>query len=196
MKEVMAVCCMFCLSFGAFASEPPARGFYIGGSAGITELDDDGAASDLSGGGVSFSLDESDSSFGLYGGYKILKYLAVEGRLVNLGSYTLTGSDGFTTASEDIDLSVISAHVVGIVPFGASGWELFGQLGLGRMNIDTDFGDEDETAGSAGIGVRWYPIPNLGLSLQVDAWAWEEDDGFDTYDFSVASSQLAIHYLF
>jgi len=127
---------MLGLGFSVLAAEPPARGFYVGGSAGITELDDDGLASS-----VGIDLDDSDTSFGIYGGYKILKYLAVEGRLVNLGSYTL--SDSFSPASEDIDLSVLSAHVVGIVPFGASGWEIFGQLGLGRLNIDTDFGDED-----------------------------------------------------
>jgi hypothetical protein len=187
MKKLFFAGALLCISINLLAAEPPSRGFYLGGTAGITELDDDNFASNQG-----LSLDDSDSSFGIYGGYKILKYLAVEGRLIDLGSYTV--SNGF--ASEDVDLGVFSAHVVGIVPFGTSGWEIFGQLGLGRINIDFAGDDDDETVGSAGIGVRWYPIPHLGLSLQIDAWAWEEDEGFSTYDFAVGSTQFAIHYLF
>ena len=95
----------------------------------------------------------------------------------------------------------MSVHAVGYIPFGSSGWELFGQLGLGRLNIDTNCcGDEDETVGSAGIGVRWYPITNLGLSLQVDAYAWEDDSfediGGPSYDLAIGTTQLAVHWLF
>jgi hypothetical protein len=189
MKLIFLVCSLFCISAVANAAEPAARGFYIGGAVGSTEIDDDNVASD-----AGFTLDDSDTSFGIYGGYKILKYLSVEGRYVDLGSYS--ASNNFLNFSTNLDLSVISAHAVGIVPFGASGWEIFGQLGLGRMNVDTDSGDEDETVGSAGIGVRWYPIANLGLSLQVDVWAWEDDNGFTTSDVGVASTQLAAHWLF
>jgi len=183
MKLLLVTCSLFCMSIGVFAAEPPARGFYVGGSVGVTDFEDDDLASDLG-----LSLDDSDSSFGIYGGYKILKYLSVEGRYVDLGSYSI--SDGFD--SGDVDVDVFSAHVVGIVPFGSSGWEIFGQLGLGRVDLD----GEEETAGSAGIGVRWYSITHLGLSLQIDAWAWEEDVDFDTYDLAVGATQFAVHYLF
>jgi hypothetical protein len=187
MKLIFLVCSIFCISAVANAAEPAARGFYVGGAVGSTEIDDDNIFSD-----ADLTLDDTDTSFGIYGGYKILKYLSVEGRLIDLGSYSATNG-GFST---NLDLSVISAHAVGIVPFGASGWEIFGQLGLGRMNVDTDSGDEDETVGSGGIGVRWYPIAKLGLSLQVDVWAWEQDAGSNTRDAAVGSTQLAAHWLF
>ena len=185
-KKILLATALLCLSSSAIAVEPVARGFYIGGSAGVTELDDDGLFSGL-------SFDDSDTAYGIFGGYKILKYLAVEGRYTNLGTYSV--SDGFDTVK--LEGTALSAHVVGIIPFGSSGWELFGQLGLGRLNIDTNCcGDDDETVGSAGIGVRFYPTAHLGLSLQIDAYAWEEDDGFETADLAIGATQLGIHYLF
>jgi len=190
---------MLGLSTASIAAEPNARGFYIGGAVGAAEFDDDGLVNYLNNElGSSVSLDDSDTSYMLYGGYKILKYLAVEGRLSNLGSYKLTEA-GFPD-SIDLDVTAFSAHVVGIIPFGASGWELFGQLGLGRLNFDAGSDDTDETAGSAGLGVRWYPITNLGLSLQVDAYAWEDDDlediGGPAFDLAVGTTQFAVHWLF
>ena len=177
-----ATCC--CLSSAGFAAEQKATGFYIGGSAGVTELDDDGAFNGL-------DFDDTDSAFALFGGYKILKYLAVEARYTDFGDYSVSNG----SMSESVDLSSISGHVEGIIPFSTSGWELFGQLGFGRMSIDCD-GCSDETVGSAGIGVRFYPTANLAISLQTDAYAWEEDDSFDTYDFAVVATQFGIQYIF
>jgi hypothetical protein len=190
---------MLGLSTASIAAEPNARGFYIGGAVGAAEFDDDGFVNDLNNElAASVSIDDSDTSYMLYGGYKILKYLAVEGRLSNLGSYKLT--EQFAPDSIDFDVTAFSAHVVGIIPFGASGWELFGQLGLARLNLDVEGDDTDETAGSAGLGVRWYPITNLGLSLQVDAYVWEDDSlsvfGGPAYDLAVGTTQFAVHWLF
>jgi len=178
---------LLCLSATAMAAEQKTRGFYIGGSAGVTSFDDDGALNGL-------NLDDSDTAFGIFAGYKILKYLAVEGRWTSLGNYSVSDN---SNNSADIDASAISTHVVGIIPFGASGWELFGQLGLGRLNIDTNCcGDDNETVGSAGIGVRFYPTTNLAISLQTDAYAFEDDDESQTYDIGIGATQLGIQYLF
>ncbi len=167
----------------AVAAEPEPRGFYVGGMVGTTTLDDDGLFAGL-------NFDDSDTGFGFFGGYKILKYLAVEARLSSLGSYSVE--------SENLDLTGISAHVIGIIPFGNSGWELFGQLGIGSVNIESDCcGDDDSSVGSAGIGVRFYATPNMGISLQMDAYAYEEDDFFgSTYDVGVVATQIGFHYLF
>ncbi len=181
------LCCLLLglsLSFTASAAEQKARGFYIGGSFGVSSLDDDGAFNFL-------EFDDSDTAYGIFGGYKFFKYLAVEGRYTDFGSFSV--SDGFDT--ENLDISVLSLHAVGIVPFGASGWELFGQLGIGTANIDCD-GCSDETVVSAGIGVRFYPTSNLGISLQTDAYVWEEDDFGTTYDIVVVGTQVGIQYAF
>jgi len=154
---------------------------------GVTQFEDDGLFNGL-------DFDDSDAGFALFGGYKFLKYLAVEARLSSLGSYRLSGPGG----SGDLETTAVSAHVIGIIPFGASGWELFGQLGLGGVNVDTDCcGDNSETVGSAGVGVRFFPSSHLGISLQTDAYAYQADGPFGgSYDIGITTTQLGLQYLF
>jgi OOP family OmpA-OmpF porin len=179
---------LFALLFAgaaAVAAEPPSRGFYLGGNVGVATLDDDGMFAGL-------QFDDSGTSYGVYGGYKILKYLAVEARFSNQGSYSIGGGG----LQDDLDATAYSAHIVGIVPFGTSGWELFGELGIGNVKLDSECcGSDDSSAASAGIGVRYYPTPHLGIAIQTDAYAWEESVN-GTRDVGIAATQLAVHYLF
>lgn len=174
-------------SNATLAAPPKENGFYIGGAVGVTELDDDGA---FAFNGLSF--DDTDASFVLFGGYKFLRYFALEGRVSDLGSYSV----GNGVESESIGIDVISAQAVGIIPFGESGWELFGQLGLGRADIDCT-GCTDETVGSAGVGVRFFPTEHLSVGFQIDAFAYEDDSlASQTFDIGVGTSQLSLQYLF
>jgi len=158
------------------------RGAYIGGAFGITSFEDDGAFA-----GQQF--DDSDTSLQLYGGYKFLRYFSLEGRLLSLGSYSL--------GPTEIDATAFSVNAVGIIPFGGSGWELFGQLGLGQINLDVSgFEDEDETIGSAGIGVRFTPTEHFSIALQTDAYAWEDNNLGTTYDVGIVATQVAFQYNF
>jgi len=184
-RPVLAICTLLLVTAGAAAAEPQARGFYVGGMAGVTTFDDDGVFSGL-------GFDDSGTGYGIFGGYKFFKYLAVEARLSSLGSYEV----GSGALSEDLDATAISAHVVGIIPFGTSGWELFGQLGVGSLNINTNCCDDHNTVASGGIGVRFYPNPHLGISVQTDAYVFEADDFGSTRDIGVGATQLGVHYLF
>jgi len=181
---ILVNCCI-----SAMAVESKATGFYAGGAAGVTELDDDGAFD-----GANF--DDEDTGFTLFGGYKFLRWVAAEARLSDLGSYRV--SSNFSSFSTSIDLRAISVHVVGMYPFGNSGWELFGQLGIGSIEVDSDCcGSDDQTVGSAGIGVRYYPTANIGISLQTDAFVWEEDGlNGNNYDPAVGITQVGVQYLF
>jgi hypothetical protein len=176
-----AALALSCVASNALAAEPLSRGFYVGAMVGGAQLDDDGAFRGL-------SFDDSDVGYGVFGGYKILKYLAVEARILNLGSYRVE--------TEKVDVTAYSAHVVGIIPFGTSGWEMFGQLGFGNAKFDTGYGDDKNTVGSAGLGARYYPSPHFGISLQIDAYAYEEDIFGEKYDIGVVTTQAAFHYLF
>ena len=71
-------------------------------------------------------------------------------------------------------------------------------MGIGSINLDASgFADEDETIGSAGLGVRFTPIKHLSIALQVDAYAWEEDGILgQTFDLSIATTQVAVQYNF
>jgi hypothetical protein len=187
-KIIVAGALVIC-SFAAHAVEPLAKGAYIGAAIGATEVDDDNLLVDS---GLDFRDDE-DSSIQINGGYKFNRHFAIEARYIDLGSYDV---EGFGVRS-DLDIEAISVHAIGILPLGENGWELFAQLGLGR--IDTEFfgEDDDETVGAGGFGVRFYPTQNFGIALQADAYAWEaESPSGRDYDVSVSTIQLALNYIF
>jgi len=182
LKRTLFLTVILAVFTSAQAAEPLERGGYIGGGGGTSMFDDDGALSGL-------SVDDTDTSLMLFGGYKFFKYLSVEGRYTSFGTFDVEGFD--------LDASAVSVHVVGIVPFGTSGWELFGQLGLGTVNLEfEDDEDEDETAAAAGIGVRFSPSPNFAIGIQTDVFVWEEDDFGSTYDIAVGGTALTARFLF
>jgi OOP family OmpA-OmpF porin len=170
------------LSWGvADAAAPAEKGAYIGAGFGSTTLDDDGIFSGL-------TFDDSDSGFQIFGGYKFFKYLAVEARYADFGTFTVEGLG--------IDASVVSVHAVGIIPFADSGWELFGQLGLGTVDISIPGDSTSESVGSAGLGIRYSFSENLSLGLQTDAYAYEEVDFGTTYDIGVVQTAVTIRFSF
>ena len=180
-NTILAALLLFVVCGVANAAEPKARGAYIGGSIGASVFDDDG----LTGG----FFDDEDSSVLVYGGYKFFKYFAVEGRYAELGS--------FSSAIGSLDITAISAHAVGIIPFGTSGWELFGQLGVAQVKLEVPgLSDGEETAGAAGIGVRWHINQSFTVGAHIDAYAWQDDDFGSVYDISVATNQLTFQINF
>lgn len=166
----------------AHAAEPLEHGGYVGGGVGISYLDDDGAY-------FVFPQDDSDTAAVLYGGYKFFKYLSIEARYSNFGSLNFGGA--YT------DTSAMSVHAVGTVPFGTSGWELYGQLGLGTVRFDyIGFGEEDQAAGSGGIGIRYCPSKNFAVGIQTDVFVWEDDFIGPAYDPSIGGTVLTARILF
>lgn len=181
-RNFLFTCVFFSCCSIAVADQSKSRGVFIGGGLGISTFDDGGAF-------AGFSFDDEDSSFQIQGGYKFLPYFALEGRYVDLGT--------FTVDTLNIDLTAASIHAVGIVPFGESGWELFGQLGLGVVNFDlTGLGDEDEEVFAGGIGVRFSPTSNFSLAIQTDVYVWEDNSLGPVYDLAVGGTQLTIQYIF
>ena len=175
-KRVLAITATIVLLSTAQAAEPVERGGYFGGGGGTSLFDDDGAS-----GGF---FDDTDTALMLFGGFKFFKYLSVEGRYASFGSF-----DG-------LDVSALSVHAVGIVPFGTSGWELFGQLGLGSVNLEFDDFDDDFSAVAGGIGVRFSPTPNFAVGIQTDVYVFEDDELGSTYDLSVGGTMLTGRFIF
>jgi hypothetical protein len=165
-----------------FAEPAKERGGYIGGGLGATMFDDGGAF-------AFFNQDDSDSGFGVFGGYKFFRYFAIEGRYTDLGSFSVGGLN--------FDASIVSAHAIGIIPFGGSGWELFGQLGLGSLDVELPGSSSgNEAVGSAGAGVRFSPTRHFSLALQLDAWAYEDTSLGRAYDIGFGSTSLTFRYIF
>jgi hypothetical protein len=181
MKKILVGLVILAVSSAAFAEPAKERGAYIGAGFAGTTFDDGGAF-------AGFDFDDSDSGLAIFGGYKFLKHLAVEARYNDFGTFTLEGFG--------VDVSSLSVHAVGIIPFGDSGWELFGQLGLGTVDFDSGVGSEDESVGSAGLGVRYSWSSHFAVAAQLDAYAYEDTSLGASYDVGVTSTMISFQFIF
>ncbi len=181
MKKILVGLVVLAVSSAAFAEPAKERGAYIGAGFASTMFDDGGAF-------AGSDLDDSDAGLGVFGGYKFLKHFAVEARYNNFGTFTIEGFG--------LDVSSLSVHAVGIIPFGDSGWELFGQLGLGTVNFELDGFSEDESVGSAGLGVRYSWSRKFAVAAQLDAYAYEDTSLGASYDVGVMSTMISFQYIF
>lgn len=145
---------LLCLNFGLVAAAQAAEpGWYLVGFGGESsasglsqgQVDDNLAAIFESVGleivDASSTLDDSDTSFGISGGYQVNDYFAFEFAYVDLGSigYRATGTvtDGVdqaaveATLESEADGPVVS--VLGILPIGER-FSVHGRAGLALMN--------------------------------------------------------------
>lgn len=148
---------IFC-GFTASVAHADAAGWYIGGSIGEARFDGEQQALDarfvslfeelrisvLSG---SSSLDDSDTAFALFAGYRFSPYFALEGGYQSLGkfSYRADGLGRFffpvpsstfpVSATLDVESSGLALAGVGGIPLGES-FDLHGKLGV--LFADTD----------------------------------------------------------
>ncbi len=182
LKKTLVVTTLFFVFGMAQAAEPKSHGAYIGGGMGTSLFNDDDAF-------AGFTRDDSDTTTMLFAGYKVFKYLAIEGRYSDFGTFSIDGAA--------FDVSALSAHLVGTVPFGDSGWELYGQLGYGTLEFDAGFGiDDDQSAAAGGIGLRYSPSPNISLGIQADAFVWEDDLFGPSYDLGIIGTSLTARIIF
>jgi len=181
MRNIYLVILLF-VSTSVWSDESGQSGFYVGGSAGFAQLDDDGMGNNLQ------SFDDNSGTFRGFGGYQFNPYFAAEVAMDWLGLYQ------GETATADIDNSYSSftLSLIGKIPLG-SGLSLFIQGGGGVASIyqvvDGTIGGvyyDDEDASNSGFATVWggglsYLIPNhsaielragyLHTDFQVDAVA-------------------------
>jgi hypothetical protein len=132
----------------AVAQADDFRGFYVGVNVGATKMDIDKNAldnalsdalseSELTVLSATSSSSENDASFGVFAGYRILPYLAVEAEWMTLGTgkYEARGelTDGETTDTlrfdAETDSTGIAASALGIWPISKS-WDVYARLGI------------------------------------------------------------------
>jgi OOP family OmpA-OmpF porin len=94
------------------------RGWYLGGSLGQMEAEGDCTSG--------LTCDRKDSSWKLFGGYRINRNFAVEAFYANWGEIKIT--NGVVTATGKLETFGLAG--LGILPVGRQ-FELFGKLGLG-----------------------------------------------------------------
>jgi len=153
------------MSQGALAqSKGQDRGWYVGGSIGQSEADGTCPAG--------FTCDFKDTDWKIFGGYRIIRNLAVEGFYADHGEISLR-SGSVTSKAQSSTLGVAA---VGILPLGQ--FELFGKLGIGGTSIDataTAGGPSASVSDSGsdvvfGVGATFNFTRNLGVRAELERY--------------------------
>lgn len=169
-----------CLSLAFFPLSSMAQeGGYLGLGAGITRVDID--ANDWNDGSItSGSVDDSDTGFKLFGGYKANENFAFEVAYVNLGETTFSGeSDGssilFCPGAVDgsAEVTTFSFMGVGMLPVNRN-LSLHGKFGMHLWDADVAMsdtcyrysGNDDGTDLMFGFGATFYAADQFGVRLE------------------------------
>ena len=157
---------VMCLSAGAALAGP----IYVGASVGDTTIE----ASDNG-----FDFNDSDGSYKVFGGFRFLKFLGVEGSYVDFGS----PSDSSGGTDVKVDATAWDAFAVGVLPLG-SHFEIFAKLGLVVWDTDTAIeglgSDSDSgTDSTYGAGVAFIFGKHLGVRAEYERFEIENTDKVD-----------------
>lgn len=192
---------------GVTSAQAADSGFYVGGSIGRSEVSDfDGSDFDAEfatlGLTSSTSIDDTDTGWKAFAGYRVMKYLAVEGAYTDFGEFsansTITApSAGVVNSTVEADAWTVSA--LGILPLGDQ-LSLFARLGVNFWNTDisaagTGSGSvasasnsDDGTDWVYGLGAAFSFTKNLSVRGE-----WERYD-FDDADVDLLSAGVSWNF--
>ena len=140
MKNKIILAAALALSSGVAAAQSGEKdGWYAGLDLGYSRLgisgsDIDGALANQGVAG-STSIDQSDKSYGLSGGYRFNRNLAAEMAWESLGSYSYSSPAATDTINGKLRARALSASALGIYPFTRN-WSAYGKLGITRTNAE------------------------------------------------------------
>jgi len=166
MKRILCVfLTVMALSAGAALAGP----LYFGASVGETtiETSDNG-----------FDFKDSDTGSKVYGGFRFLKFLGVEGSYVKFGS----PSDSSGGTDVKIDATGWDAFGVGVLPMGP--FEIFAKVGFVMWNTDTKVSGSGSNSDSGtdtayGAGVAWVFGKHLGVRGEYERFEISNTDKTD-----------------
>lgn len=194
-------------ALGVSSAQAADTGFYVGGSLGQSKV------SDFSGSDIdaelatlgltsSTSTDDTDTGWKAFAGYRIMKYLAVEGAYTNFGEATATSiitAPGAGVVNSKIEAESWTVSALGILPLGDK-FSLFARLGVNLWDIDvsatgTGTGgtasasdSDDGTDWVYGVGAAYNLTKNLSVRGE-----WERYD-FDDGDVDLLSAGVSWNF--
>ena len=183
-----AVFSMLLATFAFLPSVSLAGNWYVGGGVGQSKsaFDVSGVQEMLQsypGFSTSFVMDETATGKKVFGGYRINRYVAVEGQYADFGKFTssFSASKGSQKALSTGEWSAtgLGVSMMGILPIGSK-VSLFGKVGMLRWNATTSYayvdnispesfsGSDDATGTSSMLGVGINVKVAKKLSVRVE----------------------------
>ncbi|MEE8111503.1 MAG: outer membrane beta-barrel protein, partial [Acidobacteriota bacterium] len=200
MKAKILIGCAVFLVAGALAVSPVSAGsgWYVGIATGSTSVDLNVADFD-DGGITSGEVDDGGIGWKVFGGYQIIKYLAVEGGFTDLNEVTFDGiSDGTGLlyaagpVSSVFDVNGSFVNVVGILPITPM-FAVIGKVGI--LNWDGDFtlvdtvdaitGSDDGSDPMYSFGVEILPSAKCTLRAEYELYSEVFDEDVDRVSASL-----------
>jgi len=128
--------------------------------------------------GVSTSVDDSDTSFKLFGGYSFNPNFALEGGYVDFGEGGARYTDGIDSITEEYEANALYVAAIGIIPMNQ--FHVYGKAGIARWDLDASVNSTVGLSGSAsetgtdlmyGIGVGFDVTPRITLRGEVERYS-------------------------
>lgn len=128
MKKTLLATLVVALAIAAPALAQEKQGFFIGGTLGSSTIKLDDAVPDFE----EFDFNEDDLGYKIFGGFRFLDFLGVEGGWVDFGNPTYS-DDVLRT---QVSLTGWNLLAVGYIPVGI--FDLYGKLGYFWWDLDVD----------------------------------------------------------
>jgi len=176
---------------GTANAASPEKGGYVGLNLGVLAYDPGNLPE------TGKTTDDTDYTYGVYGGFKFNRYFALEGRIVSLGEHK------YAEDREEInaDFSAITINAVGFIPLGQSNFDLMGQVGVGSGHYKFKFLDGNSYSGNEGtytfgIGARWAIIPALTVQATLDAYGFSSNENDTKVDNKFGAANIGVQWNF
>lgn len=177
-------------------------GWYIGGNIGTStaNIDEDEITQNLT--NPSYSDDESDLGYKLFGGYQFNENFALEGGYFNLGKFDYSLSTGTGTADGSIEVMGLNLDIVGILPI-TENFSAFARVGATYAQAEDSFGGtlfvtdpnpkEESLNYKFGAGLQYAITDAVGVRLEAERYRIDDAVG-DDGDIDLVSIGLTYRF--
>ena len=179
MKKVV-LAALFAVSSPVFA-----QGYVgIGFGQSSADLDPDPAPA-----GFSRTVNDTDTSFKVFGGATVNENFGVEVGYIDFGELSVEYSDGSITASDNFALKTLYFALVGNVPIGQA--NIFAKVGMSSWDLDysgrSNFGWSASASASGtdpmfGIGVQFNVAEQVAIRAEFERYRLEDNGAKDDVD--------------
>lgn len=177
-RKALAACAL-ALS-GALAATQASAQFFVGGSIGQGDIDDEVTTGLIDSG----TVDGKDTAWKIFGGYMFNKNFGVEAAYVTLGEASYSGTfGGAPVTGGKVEVSGFNVSALGAYPINAQ-FSVFGKIGLFRWDVEASdttggvpFSAEDDGVDiSFGVGVGYSFTPNFGVRAEYEIFKTDQAD--------------------